>query len=148
MLHQYWHLHVYWKLFSSIVSRYGHSHWFPFKTYTFQSPESIFVGFIFYAEQQTGVRNEFLSLVSDTFGVDREKGTSDCVYSEVRVETSVARSTQNGSSERREERKLRWHDISNAASSISYAATCMSSWERRERTVQLVASHCTRQPGG
>jgi len=52
---------------------------------TFQCLESIFVGSIFYAEQQTGMRNEILSFVSDTFRLDREKGTSDCVYSEVRV---------------------------------------------------------------
>jgi len=54
---------------------------------TFQCLESIFFGSIFYAVEQTGMRNEILSLVSDTLRVDREKGTSDCVYSEVRVET-------------------------------------------------------------
>ena len=32
------------------------------------------------------MRDEILSLVSDKFRVDREKGTSDCVYWEERVE--------------------------------------------------------------
>jgi len=71
------------KLFNYVVLRCGHSP----PRLTFQCLESIFVGSIFYAEQQTGKRKEILSLVSDTFRVDREKGTSDCVYSEVRVET-------------------------------------------------------------
>jgi hypothetical protein len=92
------------------------------------------------------MRNEILSLVSDTFRVDREKGTSDCVYSEVRVETWW-----------RVALKMALKNIGKrdslggmAFQTYQYIVRCyLHEFMRKKRghCSELVASHCTRQPG-